>query len=432
MSRRRTTSRHASRILAALAVGVLILAGCGSSSGSSSPSTASTSTASTATTENLNALGSPNPATGTPITVGLMTDGGSGSLDTQSALTEQGARIAVSYVNDYTGGVAGHPIELLVCANQATPAGAQSCANQFIEKKVVAALWPYTSQGAVVPLLTGAGIPVITLSGASVQELTSPGVFTLTGGFPGTLGAFALDAKAHGYKKFAMVVIDVPAATQGIDFLGKPAFKKAGVQIESIPAAPGTPDLTPQLQKAVSDGADAVGVTGDVTFCTSFLKAYDTLSLKLPKYIISVCNDPTVVKALPNALEGARVATSIAQSGHDNDVFSAMIEKYAAGKGIDPDPTKSNGVASGVATIMDFVAGMKGFTGEVTPAAVRKQFETTTGDLFMAGGITFTCNGTALPALKAVCSVAAQLTVLNGNGTTKSTTKVDPAPLFQP
>jgi len=45
--------------------------------------------------------------------------------------------------------------------------------------------------------------------GSSAEELTTPGVYVLTGGYPATLGAFALDAKQRGLKKFAMLVTDV-------------------------------------------------------------------------------------------------------------------------------------------------------------------------------------------------------------------------------
>src|SRR3546814_12667163 len=84
-----------------------------------------------------------------------------------------------------------------------------------------------------------------------------------------------------------MVVIDVPSATQAAEALGGIVFGKAGVEYEVITAPPGTLDLTPQLQAAVDSGADAIGLTGDVTFCTSFLQAYQTLGLDIPKYMIA-------------------------------------------------------------------------------------------------------------------------------------------------
>ena len=150
----------------------------------------------------------------------------------------------------------------------------------MVQDKVIAVVVPVHRPGRDrVPTITKAGIPYITLSGASTQELTTPGAYDLTGGYPATLGAYALSAKAHGYSKFAMLVSNVPAAIQGAQVFGSLVFKNAGVGYKVIPVNPGTADVTPQLQAAASWGAKAIGLTGDVTLCSSFLKGYQTLGL---------------------------------------------------------------------------------------------------------------------------------------------------------
>lgn len=123
------------------------------------------------------ALGTPDPAQGAPVAVGIITDTGGGSGGT-GALVEAGAKMAVSYANAYEKGLDGHKINLYICENQATPAGGQTCANDMVQKGVVAVVLPFTGQGATeVPTITKAGIPYITLSGASDAELTTPGAF---------------------------------------------------------------------------------------------------------------------------------------------------------------------------------------------------------------------------------------------------------------
>jgi branched-chain amino acid transport system substrate-binding protein len=292
-------------------------------------------------------------------------------------------------------------------------------------------IWPFTGQGASVPIITKAGIPIIAVSGSSSEELTTPGVFILTGGYIATLGAYAQDAKDRGYKHFSMVVIDVPAATQAAQALGGQVFKKAGVAFDVITAAPGTPDLSPQLQEAVSNGADAIGVTGDVTFCTSFLKAYQTLGLDVAKYIIATCTDQSVVKALPDALDGAIMAGATSSTDStDTKVYAAMLEKYAKGKGIDPDPAKSSGVAAGVSAVVDFVNGMKGLTGDPTPAAITQQIKTVKGDIFLSGGLTFDCSSKPIPILANICSAELQVGTVDENGVVQDPKPIDPAPLF--
>ena len=378
-------------------------------------------------------LGEPNEASGEPVKVGLITEGGSEAIGSQSALTETGAEIAVEYANEYLGGIAGRPIELVTCGNQATPAGAQDCANQMVEQGVVAVTLPFTGFGAATaPVLTGAGIPYLTGSGNSAEELTAPGAFAITGGFPGTLGAFAQHAKDEGFEKFAMIVIDVPSATQAADQLGGIVFGNAGVEFETITAAPGTPDLIPQLQSAVDGGADAIGVTGDVTFCTSFLQAYQTLALDVPKYVIAPCVDPTVIESLGDVLAGSYLATTTAGEGEDIDTYGAIVAKYAGDEDVDPDPSVSVGVAAGTLAIMNLVRAMEGLTGEVTKDTVMEQMKAAKDvPLWLAEGQTFTCDGSAISIMPNVCSASFFMGTLDEEGQVQDATPIDAASLFE-
>src|SRR5215203_1370790 len=140
-------------------------------------------------------LGTPNAAEGDPVKIGLITESGGEAISSQSELTETGAQIAVDYVNEYRGGLGGQPIELIICGNKASASGGSDCANQLVEQDVAAVVWQFTGFGPQqVPIITGAGIPIICVSGASVEELTTPNVFVITGGYPGTLGAYAQHA----------------------------------------------------------------------------------------------------------------------------------------------------------------------------------------------------------------------------------------------
>ena len=388
----------------------------------------------TTTTESPDAvLGDPNEASGEPVKVGLITEGGAEAIGSQSALTESGADIALQYANEYLGGIAGRPIELVTCGNQATPAGAQDCANQMVEEGVVAVSIPFTGFGeATAPTITEAGIPYVTLSGNSAAELTAPGAFALTGGYPGSLGAFAQHAKDEGFKKFAMIVIDVPSATQAADSLGGMVFGNAGVEFETITAAPGTPDLLPQLQTAVDGGADAIGVTGDVTFCTSFLQAYQTLALDTAKYVIAPCVDPTVIESLGDVLAGSFLATVSSGQGEDTDIYGAITEKYAPDEDIDPDPQVSAGIAAGTSAVLNLVRAMNGLTGDVTKETVMAQMKAAKDvPLWLADGQTFTCDGTAISIMPNVCSATFFVGKLDDKGLVQDAVPVDAASLFK-
>ncbi|HWF21098.1 MAG TPA: ABC transporter substrate-binding protein [Acidimicrobiales bacterium] len=375
-------------------------------------------------------LGAPNPARGTPVSVGIITDAGSGTVST-GALVEAGARMGVSWANQYAKGLGGHPIKLVVCENQETPAGGQVCANQMVQDKVVAVVLPFTGEGAVeVPTITQAGIPYVTISGASSQELTTTGSFALTGGFPADLGAIALQAKQKGLKKVAMLVSDVPAAITGAQTLGGLVFKSAGVGFKVIPVEPGTADMTPQLQSAVSWGAAAVGITGDLTLCTSFLKGYQTLSLKLPKYLVGPCVAPSVVQSLGSVLKGSYTAGTSLTGTKDAATYAAMTKKYAPS--VSPNPNVSANQLSGTESVWALVSLMTGYTGDVSASTIQSQLESRKNvPLPLSGGLTFTCNGTAIPLLKSVCSATTYLGVLTAKGQIASAQKFNSSALFK-
>ncbi len=351
------------RLVALLAGAALVAAACGSDDNTSTDTTAATEaatdtsaapadTAATATepagtapadTEATGSepagteapaddpLGTPTAATGDPVKIGLITESGGEAISSQSQLTETGAQIAVDYVNEYRGGLAGQPIELVICGNKASASGASDCANQMVEQDVAAVVWPFTGFGPQqVPIITGAGIPIIAVSGSSTEELTTPGVFIITGGYVGTLGAYAQHSADNAVEKFSMITIDVPSATQAAEGIGSMVFGNAGVDYSVVKVAPGTPDMTAQVQAAISDGATALGVTGDVTFCTSFFQAYQALALDVPKYIIQPCVDPTVIDSLSDVLDGSILATTVA-TDEDTDVYAAMVDKYGDG-----------------------------------------------------------------------------------------------------
>lgn len=425
-----TRERPLWRLLAALLALTVVAAACGGDDDDTGDGGATT-TEGAAPAEDV--LGEANPATGEPVKIGLLTEGGSDAIGSQSATTEQGAELAVAYANEYLGGIGGRPIELVTCGSGATPAGAQDCGNQMVEQGVVAVTMPFNGFGeATAPIITGAGIPYFTGSANSAAELTAPGAFAYSGGYPGTLGAFAQHAADQGFGKFAMIVIDVPAATQAAQQLGGIVFGNVGVEFEVITAPPGTPDLTPQLQAAVDGGADAIGLTGDVTFCTSFLQAYQTLALEVPKYVIGPCVDPTVIDSLGDVLGGSFIATNSSGEGADVDLYAAIVDKYGEGEDIDPDPAISVGVAAGTSAVMNLVRALEGLTGDITKDTVMAQIKAAADvPVWLAEGQTFTCDGKAIAIMPNICTAEFFVGTLTAEGQIEDPVSVDAAALFE-
>lgn len=423
-------SKSSSTTAAASSAAPATTAASATSAASTAPASSAAPTTAAPTTTAADPLGTPNAAKGDPILIGTINEAGSGSLDTQSANTLKGLKIAASYANDYLGGIAGHPIQIVDCGNKATPAGATDCANQMVEKKINLYTHPYSGEeGPIVKVLTAAGIPMVLGSSSSNEGLTTPGVLALTGGYPATLGAFAIDAQQRGVKKFVMVTIDVPAATGAAKALGNIVFKKEGVGFDVVAVPPGTADMSPQLQSAVSGGADAVAVTGDASFCTSFLQAYKTLGLDVKRYVIATCLDPKVIDAVGDTLAGS-LATTGRAAGPDDALFAATVKKYGDSS-INPDPAIAGGVADGWGDLMSILNGLKGYTGGIDNASLAAAFKAAKGvSIALSGGLTYTCDGTAIPLIKNVCSGQVQLGTVDAKGAVGGLTKIDSAPAF--
>src|SRR5690348_5912648 len=136
-----STAMHRSPVVlrtsAVLVAAVVAAAGCGSGATPSAQPTTSALTKSPIRVGFLNPSGGPVPQPG----------------------TDTGVKGAVSYINGEFGGINGHPIEVVSCDTDTTPERAQSCANTFVEKKVVAVMDGYNlSSSAALPALTAAQI----------------------------------------------------------------------------------------------------------------------------------------------------------------------------------------------------------------------------------------------------------------------------------
>ena len=374
-------------------------------------------------------------ATGAAVTIGLISDaGGTGGATGTGRLLEQGARAATEYWNADLGGLEGHKVNLYVCENQTTPAGGQSCANAMVKHGVVAVVEPFTAEGQTeVPTIVGAGIPYVVVDGTATAELTTHGAYDLEGGFPAELGAMALSAKQHGDTKVVLLVENVPAAIQGVQTLGGLVYKAAGVALQIVTVNPGTADVTSQLQTAASGGANAVGLIGDVPLCRSFFESYAVLHLTLPRFVLSTCQDPSIEHSptLDKALAGSFVTTTTKPTKADQKEYAAIVKAFLPK--VSTNPNVSSHQADGVTAVLTLANVMKGSTLPVTAPGIKLAIAAGKNVVIpLSGGLTFTCNGTAIPQLPSVCSSSSAIgTVQAGKSGTVTKVKVyNPTPLF--
>jgi branched-chain amino acid transport system substrate-binding protein len=407
-------------LTAVMSVTLLIAAACGGkdSGGSSSGSSKSGETTTTAAAS---LLGAAAPATGTPVKVGLITNGGQcsgcGNKDEEPV-----AQATVDWLNQHQNGLAGHKIDLDVCVDDSDPGKTSDCANQMIRDDVAAVV--IGTSGVIETswkILHDAHIPVINQSTTNTGMLQdSASTFILNDPAANTI-AFPIGvAKDKGTKKVSVLVVDVPAATD-IYKTGKSAFEKAGLQLQLVPVALGTPDMTPQAQQIVAKNPDGlVMIVGHDQICIPAIQGLYAVGFHGSIATISQCVTDAMRKAIPsNQVKGIQLS-SIAPLGDENDEslqqYEAVVNTYAPGKGVDLKSTVGIGMFESFGALG---VGTKGLNGTVSPASVTAALKSMKNETLPgSGGLLFRCNGKASASSPGVCSAGVLTTSLDANGNT--------------
>jgi hypothetical protein len=113
----------------------------------------------------------------------------------------QGAAMAINKA----GGINGHPIDVITCNNENTPAGATKCAEQAVAQKVAADVGEDPYGPVTGPIFAKAGIPLSTEALAGT-DLNSNVNYPIGGGSWAELVGMPLAAKAAGAEPYGHLV----------------------------------------------------------------------------------------------------------------------------------------------------------------------------------------------------------------------------------
>jgi branched-chain amino acid transport system substrate-binding protein len=278
-------------------------------------------------------LGPADPASGSPVRIGLFNVEDNQLSDLSS--TGDAAEAAATYANEHLGGLAGHPIEVVRCADKVDVAAAKACADEFVSQGVVAVVagQPTTSD-AVLPTVAGAGIPWVGSSPVSQSEITSDDAFFFGPGALGNLGAYAQYSEDLGYHSVVIYGVDTPELNGLIQTVGKAIFAKAGIDMRLVSVPAGPIDATDLVEKGLADKPDAVLVLSESTVCRSVLSALEKLGSTQPKLVGTACADRGVVDTLGEAaLDNAVVFGVGDPSGLHPEArdYRAVMQQYAPG-----------------------------------------------------------------------------------------------------
>lgn len=378
----------------AAALSLVTVAACGSDDGGESGDGGGSA-------ESAALLGPDKAATGSPVKIGWVSTGQTQAVDTTDEI--KSAQAVVAYANAKLGGLGGHPIELITCEDKSVPADAQSCGNKFVAEGVAAVAGGSPGQtDPWIEIINPAGIPT-TLNFASTQKvLRTDNVFVW--GNPlsayGTPAAFARDQKlASG----ALLVIDVPAASGPARTLGPAFFGNAGASLDVVAIAPGTADMTPQIQTAQGKNPAMYYILGDPTFCSSAIRGIKTLGIDAPIAAFARCIGTDQGASIPGGYEGVTIVSQANVDPNDAEfkLFSAVIDTYG------DDLTTDGNALSGYQGMLGLVRAFNaGGSTDVTPAGISAAIKSMPATPYpLGGGSTFQCNGQAVAAVsKNVCS----------------------------
>ena len=382
----------------------LIAAGCGSSSSSSStsPSSGSSGSSTSATTTaaaGSSSFGTPKKATGSPYVFGMINDE-TGPVTFPEA--RQGAVAAMQYVNNYLGGINGHPIVIDNCVGDGTPAGAARCANELVAKHPLAILGAAdVGAPASIPIYAHANLAYIGGIPFTPVPFVSPNSIQFWSVSVGDNAAAAVYAgKTLGVKSVALMYFSNP---QGESIIPQivPVFKAAGVStVKLIPLSPTSPDPSPQAALVQSSGADLAYI--DVpNGCGNVLKSLKSVGYAGKLMGIDPCSAPPVITAASGGAEGMYIASPfILQTGTSQQaqLYQASLKKWGA-----PGTLIDSISAAGFATVMNVQAALSKISGTPSTSSILAAFKTGSNHPnFLSHP--YTCDGKQMTGAPAICN----------------------------
>lgn len=355
----------------------------------------------------------PTKATGDPITIGMINQENT-PLGSFPEL-RLGVEAAVDFINDELNGVGGRPIELVTCITSFSVEQSQACAQQMVQRDVVAVVGgiDITSNGSM-PILEANQIPYVGGIPINFDEMRSPISFQFSGGTPGAMVAFA-DYAAHvqDAKKVAVAYGEYPSIqAAAIDF-GVKTLRDAGVtDVVPVPFPITTTDFLPVLTKANEGNPDAIFLGAADTACAPAMKTAEDLGITAKLYLVGACAAPGIAEQVGEAAVDGRIFNVEGPvSSHDREaqLYFAVLGRYA-------DPALEGASAATVSFrgAMNLYSLMSDLGPEAVSRAALIDLARSARNRPSFDGHDYTCDGQQVPTLPALCSPQQILVVRKG------------------
>jgi branched-chain amino acid transport system substrate-binding protein len=406
----------------ACAIAAVSVAACGSSSSGSSSSSASTGASGGATTSaasssaapaaSSSALGTPKAAKGTPVVFGMINIESNSGADFPEV--REAAQAAVNYVNNYGGGLDGHPIKLNVCITDGSPATSVQCANKLVAQHPVAILGGSDLAGAAtLPIYKKAGLDLFGGMDLTPAESSMPNslIFNdVAQSGNSDIGVYAV--KTLHAKNVSVIAIGDTQGTSQAKGFELPAVQQSGGTAKLFSLPPSQADASSVVASATGASPDAI-LLESPSQCVSILTALKSLGNSKPVLSIDPCSAPNVVKAANGGADGMywfEPYKDLLAADQSKDVMltKAILAKYAPAKIAIDSPA-----LAGLSTVMDVWAAFKSApVSKLNSAYMYKTLQAGTHPAFLS--TTYNCSSHPIAKEPAVCSANEYLYQIKG------------------
>ncbi|MEM9517144.1 MAG: hypothetical protein AAGA42_20015 [Actinomycetota bacterium] len=213
----------------------------------------------------------PGPVDGDTVKVGV-----AGAFDFLQ-LQDDGAQVAVDFVNAQLGGVGGRPVELALC-NIAAPEDGGACAAEFANDPDVVAVLAAGALDGTADLYAGlAGQkPVLQSAPLGIADFTTDAAPSYNAGALGAASALGLFALDFAPQTVALVITDDAAGRAG-QSITAPIIEGSGAELRTVFVAPTA--TAPEIQSALqASGANDVDVIVSGLFEQGCIALIDALA----------------------------------------------------------------------------------------------------------------------------------------------------------
>ena len=301
--------RGRSRLCAAAAAVTLAVVAAACSSGSTASTGASPAGSSPAgggTSGSTGSSGSAAASGGSAYEIGSIIDL-TGVDATSGAAQQAGMGYFLSQLNA-SGGVNGHQVKVTYCDAASTPQGAAQCAQQFASLSSHVVLTQTSdppTRGALPHLTSDLVVDVdpilLPKSGTNVFQATAAGSVVAT--------ALISAVKKSGLHTVGVLYTSDTSGTHQLE-AAQGAAKAAGITVVSQPQTPGVTDVTPQLLKLKSMGADVFYLASIGANTAAAVSSYKTLGLTVPVVAGAAAVTNAFLKSLPSGIPANLYGTS--------------------------------------------------------------------------------------------------------------------------